>query len=725
MHTIIISGTPWCKLEYVQQILMTAGLSPALSTRAGSLPDINTWYDHLFLNRPASSSKALKISRSWELAASQIFMSNWEQSMWGWADYRSTWLLEFWRDFDANTKFVLLYTPAVTALAGVLTDRSEVNFDAKFVLDQWCIYQTELLRFFHRNPERCIIVDVRRLSSDPVGIIRRINDHFQLKLSTELDSLPFHEEKLRLVYWLAQQLLELHPAAQSLDQEIQASLPDYESTINSLLEDDTMVELAAEQLRQLYRQVAELLLSEQQNQAQLVALSDQILKQKQQHQTLQNQNVMLQLQLHEAQEDIELNFLQCQNLMQKNIELLQAQDAARQGHEDALLVQSGTLIAQHDEKVQVLQQQLSQMMLTMEAQEQAKAKSTEYQFITEQLHRTQEELEHYFSQNQQNIYEKQVLQARWDRFLSHFPDYCTWDSIEIVDDSQKSPRWIIKGLHTTGIDLPPIVVGIDLDEEQPALLIDPPRNHGEMLLLNWPHTDDSFNAQTLRLQPGSAHTSAAMRTLRRLTSTDLRRIQNVCNALLEWLTAQQPDGKLVLQQLQKLRSQFEQLPATWRFDHARLKNEQINPNYEHLSICLQNASYGHQHWSQFEFRLGAANIEEGKFSVLPRVEFPLPVEGKRQFENWFNEVGSKQDPRFELRFDVKANAIDIQAWRALSPKDQMQMLSILGALPRILNQLEQQETAISRAWNDWQQLVTGMQKTMQSLGLPTSTFEVV
>ena len=180
-----------------------------------------------------------------------------------------------------------------------------------------------------------------------------------------------------------------------------------------------------------------------------------------------------------------------------------------------------------------------------------------------------------------------------------------------------------------------------------------------------------------------------------------------------------------MQHLQDLKTLFKELPATWRFDAVRMKHEQVNPGYEHLCFNLTNACFGERQWPEFEFRIGAANVKKGKFSALPRLEFPLHEQGNTQFENWFNESENAHGPKFELRFDIKANAIDVQAWQALTPTDQLQMLSIMATLPRLLSQLEQQGTKISRPWDEWRQLAIGMQKTMQSLGLPASTFEVI
>jgi hypothetical protein len=158
---------------------------------------------------------------------------------------------------------------------------------------------------------------------------------------------------------------------------------------------------------------------------------------------------------------------------------------------------------------------------------------------------------------------------------------------------------------------------------------------------------------------------------------------------------------------------LECLPPAWRHDHVVLQREQVNPDYEHLWLRLSNARYGERRWAAFDFRLSASNVRRGCFSHLPKLEFPLAASGERkQFDNWFEESEDDMGPKFELRFDIKARAMDVDNWGALSRVDQASALALVRQLPDLLRCLEADGTQIHRAWTDWHQMVAGIQRVM-------------
>ncbi|MBK8025211.1 MAG: hypothetical protein IPK19_28445 [Chloroflexi bacterium] len=51
-----------------------------------------------------------------------LFASNGEEENWGWADSRSVWLLNFWKDLDPRVRFVLVFSAPELVLAKALGD---------------------------------------------------------------------------------------------------------------------------------------------------------------------------------------------------------------------------------------------------------------------------------------------------------------------------------------------------------------------------------------------------------------------------------------------------------------------------------------------------------------------------------------------------------------------------------------------------------------------------
>lgn len=712
MHTIIVCGTPWCKLKTIQQILNEAGVSTARAEPSSNTIDISAWYERVFFDQHEPTSP-LRVSKACELAVSQIFLTHWDQPVWGWSDSRSTWLLDFWRDFDETTHFVLFYTPAHSVLANALTNVSLDQFDHKFILDQWCAYQTEMLKFFHRNRNRCILLHADKVLAAPQSLIREINQQFKLNLHEQLNDLNPPEKITPLDLLLVQQFLQSHPATLALEQEIHASLSTPQDvglpTLNSL---QTTPEAAAAQLRQLYLQQANLQITRDRDVEQLTELQSQVQHLQQAILELEQVNNLLQRQLSQIQEDFASSVLHNQALQQRTTELEQERDAeaaakiSALAHNDALEQEKAGL---HN---QVQNQQQTQQEILHENES-----------LLVQLHQVQEELEHYFLLHQQD---KKAFEARWSRLMAHYPSYCEWDHIEVMETTE-SARWHIHGLIFMGNTLPLIDIGLSLENDTQALLLFPSVPAADSPWRHWSNLNSQANAplEVLRLEPDAPQGSLEKNVLRCFATTDLALVQALCNVLAQALPTVQPEQQNLVQHLQKLKNRFEQLPATWRFDTVQLEHEQRNPGYEHLCFKFTNACFGKRLWPEFELRLAAASVKEGKFSVHPRLEFPLPAQGNKQFENWFNESENELGPKFEFRLDIQSNAVDINAWRVLNITDQLQMLSIMATLPRVLSQLEQQGTNISRPWSDWQQLVISMQETMQKLGLPSVTFETL
>ena len=110
----------------------------------------------------------------------------------------------------------------------------------------------------------------------------------------------------------------------------------------------------------------------------------------------------------------------------------------------------------------------------------------------------------------------------------------------------------------------------------------------------------------------------------------------------------------------------------------------------------------------FEMRLGAAQISPGGFSHLPKLEFPLGVDGKPPFEGWFEESRDDYGPKFELRADLNRRAFDLGVWSKVPKSSQVMLLSLIAGLPSAIQLCESKAINLSRPWSDWAQLSSRM-----------------
>ena len=748
MQTLITCGTPWCALQPLQALLQTAGLGQARQAKAGSVVGIDQWHDRL-CGGQADVASPMQPGKPWELAAGEIFLANWDQPTWGWADSRSTWLLEFWRDFDSSTRFVLLYTPAYDVLCRAMADTGAAAVDSQALLDTWCAYQTEMLRFYHRNRARSVLLHAHLAHQPGTQLVQTINQALGTALSGP-ESVPSDPQPVDpLLHLLVQSVLQNHPEVRSLEDEINATLPECDA-IQSVPVADTASAIAC--LRALYAKEAEhrhALQAQNATNVELRQENDHCVSERQQlHEIVRRQqlaienaqraeqqlshaqkeltqeNELLLLQLHQVQEELEQVLLGNQRL--------ENQIAATLQDHKALVNQNAQRAAQEKDQSLLerkqLQEELQRRQLAFENAQRAEQQLRHAQkeltqgneLLLLQLQQVHEELERYFLQHQQAMQDKQALEAQFNKLLARYPDHAEWDRVELLS-SIVPLRSQIFGLKVGSLSPRQVDIAVEVVDRTPVLVLTPPEKAADQPLHYWPTgstPDASTPLEPLLLNPLAPPGTDSAALLRSLATGDLKLLRAACTAMAQELPAGLPARDAWVEVIGTLRQQLAQLLPAWRFDTVELKRQQVNPGYEHLWFQLGNASFGGRHWPTFEFRLSAADIKKGKFSHLPKLEFPLPSQGAKQFENLFDEAQDKADPRFELRFDTKNKAMDIGQWKALSAADQAQALSICEQLPTLLRRLQAQGVQIARPWENWQTLASGLQQALaHCLGL--------
>ena len=231
MNIIILAGSPWSEIENHFKHLKCLGVSEPYSIeKHNKLNTIRSWHDQVFYNQQEHHNQQLELGKSWEQAAGELFLANWQQPVWGWSDTRSVWLLDFWRDFDPQTRFILVHTQPQQALAKAMAqvDQDE-SFDVDQFLADWLAYEREMLRFYLRNQQRCILVDSKQIDANPVGLAQACNESWGLELSIDASDLRDWADSTEsfaypLAHLLAREVLNKHPETHNLKLEISTSL---------------------------------------------------------------------------------------------------------------------------------------------------------------------------------------------------------------------------------------------------------------------------------------------------------------------------------------------------------------------------------------------------------------------------------------------------------------------------------------------------------------------
>ena len=348
---------------------------------------------------------------------------------------------------------------------------------------------------------------------------------------------------------------------------------------------------------------------------------------------------------------------------------------------------------------------------------QLKEVQEENELLLLQLHQVQEELEHHFLEHQKLQRESDSFKTRWLRLEEREPQYLDYASVMpiVVDTVSAKPKldWRASDITIQNEVIPEFLFTTFLEDGMPGI---------EM-------THQEEGSDPIRLVPRSLIKPDAQKALAQYRNMSMRGWQSLASgikAIEQFFKSPKrasqnqklPDFfDLVFwrQSLIPLVADFKSLPAVFRFNEVKLKREQINPDYEHLWLEFDGASFGNYHWPTLEIRFAAANVQPGGFSRRPKVEIPKIGGTKVAFDTWFEESQDDFGPKMELRFDLNKQFFDLDVWSRVSPEDRSMLISLIGGIPFALKKMEDVGTKIARPWEDWNLLASGMVEILRRI----------
>ncbi|WP_310645729.1 hypothetical protein [Limnohabitans sp.] len=368
---------------------------------------------------------------------------------------------------------------------------------------------------------------------------------------------------------------------------------------------------------------------------------------------------------------------------------------------DALMKDKASLSAERDVLVKdkkTLQTETAALQTQLTTQQ--RELKQENDLLLLQLHQVQEELEHYFLEHQTLQKATQSQNQRWQRLETRLPSYLDYEEIApvAIDGSSETPSidWQITNCTINGQIVPELKFSTSLANGKTMLRVD----------------QQELVPRALDIQ-----------NFRSITAADWRRLNTASKAIQYYFSDPATSSKkpeefdfvFWKQTLLPLAADIQSMPSVFRYTSVQLKRELIHTDYEHLWLVFNDASYGTQTWPKFEMRLSAANIQPGKFSNFPKLEFPR-IDGKTQpFDSWFEESWDDFGGKLELRFDVSKQLCDLGVWSKLNASDQALLLSLITLLPTAVQQMQTNKVAISRAWMDWVTALNGVIKSLRKI----------
>jgi hypothetical protein len=298
-------------------------------------------------------------------------LGNLQQPLWGWADIRNIYWLDYWAELDPHATFVMVYDhpyKALQAMSAQLVD-TPLEMEIARLLENWQAYNGAMLSFYSRHASRCLLVNagcareqlqsyLEQLGTQLHGKVPKLDGAALAALETNGKALLPLQANLALAIsevpeiaassitaWfggdtdldqhLLQQLLQDHPVALQVFAELEAA-----STVSNPPVDSSDVHpgTAWLQLIQQRQATADLVMALheklQAQQSQITKLANELDQSKRlaaNSQTqvqalpapklkeLEEENDLLLIQLHQVQEELERYYLENQSLKKNQV----------------------------------------------------------------------------------------------------------------------------------------------------------------------------------------------------------------------------------------------------------------------------------------------------------------------------------------------------------------------------------------------------------------------
>lgn len=313
MHTFIIIGHPESGYQEIEKLLLECGMKrPKPSRREGLSPsEIDKVLCQAY-SRPAPSNltsenevKQIEAAPIWHGMALDLMLANVDQDFWGWADPHAFHLLEYWKSLDPSIKFIFIYNDLTTALKNTPKDASPSTYIAN-----WQIFNASILHFHYRNLDRSVLIhasqaiyskatflDLLKTKLDAPVIVQKDKRTTELQTTPLTESISNTWEAGSLEDLVSGLLIKQHPQVDQLYQELQSSsnLP-----LSTKETEEISTQLAWNDLIQLRQHLDQ----QKQRLAEAESINRVNLGLRKENRTLQEENELILLQLHQLQEEL-------------------------------------------------------------------------------------------------------------------------------------------------------------------------------------------------------------------------------------------------------------------------------------------------------------------------------------------------------------------------------------------------------------------------------------
>ena len=762
MKTLCITGISEPDLLQIGERFQQAGMAQPHSNGRNPGLNIKEWHDRFWGNteKDVPNENRLLPGKFGEQLASEIFFANMETPLWGWHDSRTTWLLDFWADFDPRLVFLLVCFPLDYQLARIM--EMETDNSSPLCVDEvvtvWKHSHEQLLQFYHRFPERCLLVDVDDCSTQFETLAQSCHEKWDLPLVVESEEAGNHfSSPDPLFRHLAKDFLNNQPEALSLWNELKATLTSFSSSTESasLQLSDVVTSLRVlhdrssehRQIAGLKKELESTFLQKQEAEKKWNTERDS-LKKANADLTASRDKLAEQAKLAgERQTKLETVTVE-RDQVNKNAAELRRQLEALGKEKTKITDERNAKVKEIERLIQTrnafkaekdsLQKQLSSI------KEQQRETTEENELLLLQLHQVQEELESIFLQKLEaeknwNTEREQLkksnadlaisletqtekTEARRQRLQQRHPGYHDYHSLTVAPgDKPSSLIWQISNLEIGSRCFQDLQFETFLLGGVSGFRFTRPGKEtvsSTSPLFRWPlETQDTQQIDLIPVAENRQDVQHRVNTLKSLAASDWSLLQSLALFLNARLQDQEIAANLPAALRRDSMAGFDRFleviakfPASLRYDRITLEQENCMEDCEQLQLSIENLSYGELQCPRFKFRLACAGLQSSDFGSHPRLEFPAGT--STVLKSWFDCSDNPEDPRLELRFAVP-DAMDLDVWGKLSEEDGEFILKLVQHMPLMLEELRSSDSDLNRSWDQWLSLLCDMKQVLQ------------
>ncbi len=349
MKVLITTGHSTACIQTIWSLMQAYGIAQAAPAQFET-NDPSRFHQKLYAAKnivEADQTGQIQPGRMWQNQAENLLIQNLDSPIWGWEDTRSSRLLDFWAEVDQSTFFVLLYVAPEAAFAkaaGPDLENADTSIDW---LASWRRKNSELLDFYSRNRERCLLINsdsliarpdyLAELLADRIGITAALkNPSTQLDLPYSVSALgsivaryKLHDSEATLLYEELETASDLPTPPDYIAQELSRAWLEnshLSRTKDALIKSNAEMELIQNKLSILESEfdkaIVEIKTTNTREQAgaqekasltiQLNEIKSSLDQTRVREEQKDSENDLLLLQLHQIQDELELYYIQLQ-----------------------------------------------------------------------------------------------------------------------------------------------------------------------------------------------------------------------------------------------------------------------------------------------------------------------------------------------------------------------------------------------------------------------------